>query len=198
MMVSRPLNHVLCFPPGCPSPPPWYFSPLCPHLISTWHKQTWLSWLLADMGELRVNTQTYFLAHHGPLIHWLMAVFSAIYLSRHPSLPSPSAPALPPFFLSSLFFSVCHSGVDKMLKQWQLQQRYYPVFTLTCPPHLILPLFLSFSSLFPLFSSTGALFFSLLARQTVNVHKDVLAAPSSLCTTTLHHANLWQPHHGAC
>lgn len=150
------------------------------------------------MAELCVNTQTYFLAHHGPLIHWLMAAFSAIYLSCHPSLPSQSAPALPPSCLSSLCFSVCHCEVGKLQKQWQLQQGYYSAFTLTCPPAhpaSILVIFIIISSppsLLALF------FFSLLARQTVDVHKDVLAAPSSLCTTTLHHANLWQPHHGAC
>lgn len=82
----------------------------CP-LLET-NKHGWVDCWQRQQTKSCVNTPARTLAHHGPLIRWLMASFSAVHPSTsHPSLLSPSVLTLPPSFFSSLC-SLSFYGVE--------------------------------------------------------------------------------------
>lgn len=139
-----------------------------------------------------------------------MASFSAVHPStRHPSSLSPSVLIIPPSFLSSLHPSVgCLSlwsgGNDRTMPCGNIATSIR--FHLTCqhqPPPLILPLLfpifiLMFFPSSPLSFHQFFLSFLLLPtagwapRRCVESYSVwCLAAVLFLCTTSLHHANLW-------
>lgn len=137
-----------------------------------------------------VNTQTHTLAHHGPLIHWLMAPFSTIHLSCHPSLVSrssfvlPTAHSLCPHFL--FFFKVRTSKVVAT------QQWHCFICILNCYIKLSSLLYSHFFSPNVLTPQKIPYFLSpalLLAGQLTDVFKDSFSVVW-VCTTNLSYVNL--------
>lgn len=89
------ISLLCCFSPSFLS----LSSHQCPLLDA--HKHGWVDCWQRRPTKSCVNTLARTLAHHGLLIHWLMASFSTIHPSTsHPSLLSPSVLTFPPSFSS--------------------------------------------------------------------------------------------------
>lgn len=104
LTILRFISLHCCFSLSSPS----LSSHHCP-LLDT-NKHGWVDCCQRWQTKSCVNTLAGVPAHHGPLIRWLMASFSAV----HPSLLSPSVLTLPLSFLPSL----CSPSFTMERRKW--------------------------------------------------------------------------------